>query len=193
MKIVILILTFFYSHLYAQTGTKYYFKAVDWQIVLPQGFVLDNDSTKIYNEKEGVRIIENESHLKIPKDGKIDLINAAKGVTSHLSVTLSASNSPTEHHWDSINNNVIKILYKTFLKQAPGANFDSNRTTVFIDKMPFRKFSMNISYPNDVTVYNVFLMKFYRHQTFFILYYWVDEADGIELKNMILNSRFIKR
>jgi hypothetical protein len=179
--------------LFGQTTTIYMLKDIGWTIKLPSDFKLEESSVIAKKIKDGIVILENESHLNLNVSTTKNLISASKDQFSQFNVTLSKSTAPNEHYWDSVNNNVLKIFYKATVKQAPpDAKVDSSRTVETIDGIPFKSFRMDIKVNNNLTVHNFIVTKLYKGSTLSINYNFADESVGEEIKKMIKESKFVK-
>jgi len=104
---------------------------------LPADFTLVDSLTDAENIKEGSKMLEDAGGIKPDISKSKSFISASKGEVANFNVTISKSAAPNIHYWDSINNNVIKIFYKTIVNQAPTAKFDTLRTTDTIDGLSF--------------------------------------------------------
>ena len=191
--LMIIAFTFICLSLFGQTSTTYLLKDIGWTIKLPSDFKLDDSSVISKDSKEGIIILENESHLKVDDASAKNLISASKNIFNQFNVTLSKSSAPNEHYWDSVNNRVLKIFYNAMVKQAPPqAKADSSRTIETIDAITFKSFKMEVKINDDLKVYNYIITRLYKGSTISINYNYTDRSAGEEIKKMLRESKFAK-
>jgi len=189
--LILIAFTFICLSSCGQTNSRYILKDIGWTINLPNDFVIEDSSIVIKDTKEGKIILEKESHLKLNLATTKTLISASKDMFNQFNVTLSKSSAPTEHYWDSINNNVLKLFYTAMVKQAPpDAHFDSSRTIETIDGLSFKSFKMVVRLNNNLTVYNYIISRLYKGSTLSINYNYTDKLAGDEINKMLKDSKF---
>lgn len=192
-QLMLITFTFTCSSLFGQTNTIFILKDIGWTISLPSDFKLDDSTLIVKRTQEGTVILQNESHLTLNKATAINLISASKDKFNHFNVTLSKSTAPSEHYWDSVNNNVLKIFYNAMVKQAPPeAKVDSSRKFEMIDSIRFKSFKMDIKINTTLTIHNFIITRLYKGSTLFINYTFTDESAGEEIRKMLNESKFSK-
>ena len=183
---------FSWSNSFGQVKRTYTFNEIGWTITLPNDFEVEDSITFKKRQKEGIEMLERSTHLDISSKQSTTLISDQKDAENIFTATLARATEPNEHYWDSINNNVIKLFYKTMVDQAPNLKLDSSRTITVIDGVKFKEFDIVLKMDGKLRIHSTMLWKFYKGYTFSITYLYNEESTGDKIRRMLRESHFSK-
>ncbi|MBC7721275.1 MAG: hypothetical protein H7068_04580 [Pedobacter sp.] len=174
-----------------QSEKNFWFKEVNWKITLPNNFTLVDSTVDAKNAEIGSRMLEKAGGKKPDNSKSKTLISAVKGQIANFNIIISKSIAPNLRYWDSTNNNVIKIFYKSIFNESPSSKFDTVRTKRIIDGLDFKEFQMHIKLNDIVSVHNFYLSRLYDGYTISVNYFYIDEITGEEIKKSLDCSKFL--
>lgn len=173
-------------------GTAYYFKEVQWRIVLPSSFsITDSAVAKKYQDK-GVALLEKSNDVKVGGlDEMKDLITANKNKFNYFNATIRRYNIAAEGDYTISSDSVKRMTYRSF-QNLPNTELDSASSIQVIDKLPFNKFTIHIAINKRPYMTMVLLAKLYKGYDFGITYLYLDDKTKQEIENMLAQSVFTK-
>ena len=190
-RLLIAFLIFINSNLFSQNGgSKYFFKAVNWTIVLPSGFIVRDSLSNTESNERGKKLAENANNIKADVSETITLIGATKNTYDFFNSTITPFNS--KNNWDSMNNMIKDVSYNTFHYKIPKAKIDTVTAFRVIDGLKFDELKVTVILEEKFLFTAVILSRLHKGYQFGISYLFRDEETKNEIEKMLNNSKFEK-
>lgn len=182
------------SCLYSQDlGTKYYFKEVDWELTIPNDFQTKDSLRNVKLQEKGLQSMEKANNVNLGDLSDLKtLVSAFKGAHEYFNATIRRFNKSGEGNYDSASRTVNRLVYNTFLKEAPDAIIDTSSTKENIGGLIFNKFQVTLNLQKKDLFTIVILSKLYRDLDFGITYLFQNEATKNEIEGFLQHSNFKK-
>ncbi len=183
MKRIILILCFFnLVHAFAQpSGKKYTFDQIGWSIILP------GDFTAFPSAEQSIQI---QPGKKADKGFLSKRLIMAMKDANTFSVSLSSCDLRDENASD-VFSAANRQSYAGSSKEE-GIKCDSATTTVSIDGVSFKRYSLTTKKNNLIKNNYITLFTCYKGYSIYITLLYYSKNAGEELESMLEHSKFIK-
>jgi hypothetical protein len=184
-------LIFCYQTSFGQTDSTIYFKEFAWTIKLPTDLKIIEPKITAERQKKGIKLVEGTIDKKIDSTDIVQLISAGKDKANFFVANYSTSKKATEANYDSTDNAIKQIYFKTLRSNIAG-NFDTLSTIVLLDGIKFKKYQDNLNISEGIKIFTWVMTAFYKNYFLSITAIYTDLKIGDEISNMLLTSTFDK-
>ncbi len=165
-----------------EEGTKYVFKEIGWQIVLPSDFNVINSVANSIDIEEAKK----NSERPLSKT----LISAFKN-QNFLIASLTLPDNKPGNSGDEAAQKAFNNSYKEMAK-SKDIKIDSSTSTKILDGVRFKKFKLTQIKNGKIVNSFVSLASSYKSYDFIISYMYFDKYTSDEIESLLINSKFAK-
>ena len=172
-------------------GKTFTFNDVGWTMTLPsQMKVVDSAGVAKINQK-GKALMEQSTGAKLDISTTRTLITARKGAgSSYFTSTITPFDPQKDGGWDSSNQAVKELIFKTFTDQMPDAALDSASGPVKVGGLDFDRYRITISIKGKPLFTMFLLSKLYKGYDFGISYLYTDDQTKSQMESILASSKF---
>ena len=183
----------FFQPIFGQTDSlTHTFSEVGWTIKIPPDFKIVDSATRATNTAVGKAAIAKSSNTNANTSKLINLISISKDKLNYFNSNLNYSTAITKDNWETVDKSAKEIFFNTFIKQLPNGKIDTANAIRSIDGVDFKSFQATCLVNEKVSLHICYLSQFYKEHYFVISYFYVDNAAGTEIDDMLKNSKFEK-
>ena len=176
---------------FSQSASKlFYFDEVSMFITVPSTFenVGYQESDKL--KEKGIKTIESANDVEVDMSGLKDLLSIRKGQFNYMNITITSGEFIDSTEWLFQQKLVKDMVYKSFVEMATEEKLDSSSRMDIVGEKEFDHFTVAIEIMPGKKMHFVLLSRFMKGYDLGICYVYLDEAIGVEFKEMVKGVRF---
>jgi hypothetical protein len=189
--VIFLIFLFIGKDVFCQSDTSiHFFKEIGWTVKIPSDFTTLDSATNAQLASSGKEEIEGAIHQKVNTSHLKNLITVSKNKFEYFGASLNTATSITQENWETVDQSVKEVFYKTYVAKLASAKIDSASSKQVVDGISFNKFTINIQVNPQVTLHSALLSTYYKSLFFSITYLYIYEGTGQEINTILDESKF---
>ena len=128
-----------------------YNKTFNWTIAIPENFDTVSIAEWSKMQNRGAKAIENTYDTKVENNAKTIFVFRSDQF-NYFESNYQPFDTLQDGDYLETSNQVNQMLYGTFEAQMPNAKFDSASSTEAISGLTFQKFTVSITFPNNMVM-----------------------------------------
>jgi hypothetical protein len=173
----------------AQSGTPFYSKKFNWNIVLPEGFQVMTEEESQKMKARGEKAIEDTYQQDI-EDRTTPLFMARLDKLQYMEANYQPFNEKKDGPYAESCEAVYNLLLETFQAQIPDAVITTSRGVKRVSGLDFLEYRMVIELPNKINMYLYMYNRLIDNADFTFNVVYVDQQKGELMKKAFFESTF---
>jgi len=170
-----------------------YTKEFDWTITIPEGLEPVSAEDWSLRQNKGMDLVEKEVEMEVENNTTTVFVFKKGDLNTMEVLRQSIQEAYPGVDYDEASNEIHSILYDTFVNQLEGVKVDTLTTTQKIDGLEFKRFDIDVLYPNELELKVIMFSRLFDETEFVFNIMYIDEKLGKEMLDAFLNSTFGKK